>query len=172
MIHRQNKRKNSIENCRNKEFIMQRPYYHKEELGNICIKEYLEMDKQLLDMIDASDDCFPFEFADIFLQGVCQLFAYALNEQFGYPVYIIEELPEPKKVHVFCKSNDKEKYIDIRGITSIFNTLMKEKILFGCSSDTSKEYLFVEDDFSGDYYSIALDFARSIIEADKSRYQL
>ena len=54
---------------------------------------------------------------NVFLQGSCQLFAYALNEIFEYEVIEIRQGVSP---HYFCKSvmNGLPIYIDIRGATS------------------------------------------------------
>ncbi len=115
-----------------------------------------------------NDEHFVFYNADIFRQGVCQLFAYALHKRFRYEVYKIQV---EKGFHVFCKTLD-NKYIDVRGITSSFDDFVKGTGLSYLTNDTSTVYTFVEEDFNGCYYEIALAFANLLIERDIKRYQV
>lgn len=61
--------------------------------------------------------------AQIFLHGVCGIFALALHEEFNYTVTVyaepVEEDYEPisdRIIHIYCQHEDK--YIDVRGITT------------------------------------------------------
>lgn len=102
---------------------MNQKYLKENDLNQMVIEKYamyLENDTNIdftLEKInDELMDC-PYTDADDFRQGSCQLFAYALNEKYGYPVYIIEKGPY---FHIFCKTKDGLNYVDVRGMTSSF----------------------------------------------------
>ena len=50
-------------------------YYSKEDLELISIKKYLGTDKSIIELVDDIDSDFVLDNADVFRQGVCQLFA-------------------------------------------------------------------------------------------------
>lgn len=60
--------------------------------------------------------------ADIFLHGVCGIFALALHKKFGYDVVVLaEENIEgldwyDRLIHVFCRKGSA--FIDVRGVTA------------------------------------------------------
>lgn len=64
-------------------------YFCKEDLEQISINEYLGTDKSITELVNVIDSDFVLDNADVFRQGVCQLFTYALNQKFNYPVFII-----------------------------------------------------------------------------------
>ena len=97
-------------------------YFCKEDLEQISIKEYLGSDKSITELVDDIDSDFVLDNADVFRQGVCQLFAYALNQKFNYPVFIITV---DGRFHIFCKSEDGKYYIDVRGITPDFEKFIR-----------------------------------------------
>lgn len=132
------------------------------------LNQYLEKEISPNQINSIDLDC-PYEDADIFRQGSCQIFAYALHEEFGYKVYKIQV---GKSFHIFCKSDDESKYIDVRGITSDFNTFITGSDVSNVEQDVSKEYKFEEDDFTCEFADIALAFAKSIIKKGRERYKL
>lgn len=150
-------------------------YLDKESLKKLTIEQYAEelvKNSKIefsLDMLD--DDMFdcPYTDADVFRHGSCQLFAFALHEKFGYTVYKIEV---NGSFHIFCKSNDGTKYIDVRGITPDFNVFITGSEVTKVDTDISKEYEFEDEDFEGEFVDIGLAFARSIIKVDQARYEV
>lgn len=69
-------------------------YYHKSDLMEISIERYEKALREAdvgysKSLLEDPESEFVLYDADVFRQGVCQLFAYALNEKFGYPVYKI-----------------------------------------------------------------------------------
>lgn len=98
-------------------------YYCKDELQQISIKKYLGADKTITKLLDDDNSEFILDNADVFRQGVCQLFAYALHKTYKYPVY---KLSVNRGFHIFCKSENGKYYIDVRGITSDFEKFIKD----------------------------------------------
>ena len=141
-------------------------YYTKEDLEKISIADFSEELKQIPYinysdlLVESPDSEFVLDTADIFRQGVCQLFAYALWEAFGYGVYIIRG---GCSFHIFCKSKDRLSYIDIRGKTNDFYTFISGLDVPTLPNDVSEPYSF-ED------YDIGLAFARVLIMRDTERY--
>lgn len=148
---------------------MQQAYYTKEDLEKISIKKYLGTDERIVELVDGRDSEFVLDNADVFRQGVCQLFAYALNEKYKYPVFI---MTVDRCFHIFCKSKDGKYYVDVRGITSDFNRFISGTDISYTPVDISEPYSFAKEDLEGDYYDIGLQFARGIINADEERYKL
>lgn len=72
--------------------------------------------------------------ASIFLHGECGIFALALNEMFGYEIWVVafepedwgdeEDTWENRLVHVYCQKGDC--YIDVRGITDDWDAFLDE----------------------------------------------
>ena len=144
-------------------------YYSKEDLELISIKKYLGTDKSIIELVDDIDSDFVLDNADVFRQGVCQLFAYALKQRFNYPVFVITV---DGHLHIFCKSEDGKYYIDVRGITSDFEKFIKGTEVPYTSVDISEPYSFVSEDLTAEYHEIGLRFARAIINEDEERYRL
>ena len=148
-------------------------YYTKEDLEAISIASFSEELKGIPYinysdvLVDLPDSEFVLDTADIFRQGVCQLFAYALWEAFGYGVYKIRV---GCSFHIFCKSTDRLTYIDVRGKTNDFYTFISGLDVPTIPNDASEPYAFEDDDFSGEYYDIGLAFARALIKRDIERY--
>lgn len=73
--------------------------------------------------------------ATIFLQGSCQLFAYALNEYFDYDIV---EIRQARGKHYYCQTsiNGVTAYIDVRGMTTNW-----EDFIFGL------KYIQIENDY-------------------------
>ena len=150
-------------------------YYNKNDLIKISIERF---EKNLREanvgysksLLEDPESEFVLVNADVFRQGVCQLFAYALNEIFKYPIYKIED---NKCFHVFCKSCDGRKYIDVRGVTDNFKRFIAgTEVLSHLQIDTSEAYQLTKEDLIGEYNGIGLEFARAIINADIDRYTI
>ncbi len=83
-----------------------------------------------------------------FLHGLCDVFAQALNEIYGYPIeYVFERKDNdqyynytPNLMHAYCviNHNGTSLYVDIRGITDNKNEMLEE-------------FELSEDDIDGDY---------------------
>ncbi|MBE2989098.1 hypothetical protein IMK14_00255 [Sneathia sp. DSM 16630] len=144
-------------------------YFCKEDLEQISIKEYLGTDKSITELVNDIDSDFVLDNADVFKQGVCQLFAYALNQKFNYPVFIITV---DERFHIFCKLEDGKYYIDVRGITLDFEKFIKGTEVPYMPVDISVPYSFVEEDFNGEYHYTGLLFAKAVIYEDEERYRL
>lgn len=111
--------------------------------------------------------------AKVFLQGSCQLFAYALNEKFGYNIV---EIKQGISCHYFCTlyRNGTHFLADVRGITSdraIFFSGLSYITDSACVYiEHSKEELLSElrEDGAGFGYC----FAKYIIERFPERYDI
>ena len=153
---------------------LQTDFLHKENLQQLKIKQYAKELCQNSDiafslhMLEDEKIEFPYEDADVFRQGSCQLFAFALHEKYGYPVY---KLQINLAFHIFCKSPDGTQYIDVRGITSDFHAFIEELNVPNIDVDCSQKYEWEADDFTGEFDDIGLAFARALIKAAPERYQ-
>ena len=148
-------------------------YLTREQLCAISIHRYDYLLKEKYGTTDVenmiADDGteFALDDADIFRQGVCQLFAYALRETFGYTVYKIQS---GTSFHIFCKSEDGTEYIDVRGKTKSFEEFVNGSDLLDTDIDDSKEYTFDYSDLNDPFYDIGLLFAEAIIHDNPERY--
>lgn len=146
-------------------------YYNKSDLSKLGILQFMEKIEcgKAMDLrqIIVNDLRFVFYDADVFRQGVCQLFAYALHQRFGYKVHIIKA---QNRCHIFCKTLDNQ-YVDVRGMTHSFNEFICGLEFLDIKDDTSEAYSFSDDDFTGAYHNVALAFANAIIEHDVQRYK-
>lgn len=114
--------------------------------------------------------------ATVFVHGVCGIFALALNERFGYPIYQILDLrdddddsePYSQLVHIFCM--DDENYIDVRGMTDndelffddFADDLGSDTDIFPLLASSCKK--FIQESMSEDEFEILNAAAKSIIE--------
>ena len=150
-------------------------YYTQEDLEAISIHKYDNLLIKKLgiadvdDIVDEDGEAFPYDDADDFLQGACQLFAYALKEAFEYKVYKIQS---GTSFHIFCKSDDGRVYIDVRGKTVSFKEFVQGLFSIKTEIDNSEEYKFIESDFNQPFYDVGLMFAEAIIQDDLERYAL
>ena len=101
-----------------------------------------------------------------FLHGYCNVFAQMLNEKYGYRIEAAYEEPS-QLVHCWCVSeapDGRKAYIDVRGVTTSFDDLMKDFEDFW----TDDEYHYIlrydrmPDSLSKDGQSNALSAARQI----------
>ena len=146
-------------------------FYNKSDLSKISILQFSKQfeNSKSIDLNQMVENNLDFVFcdADIFRQGVCQLFAYVLNQKFGYKVY---EINVAGAFHIFCKTSDNQ-YVDVRGMTPSFSEFICGLELPHIDNDTSATYSFSDGDFNGDYRDVALVFANALIEHDIQRYK-
>ncbi|MBQ3206282.1 MAG: hypothetical protein IJB37_07005 [Peptococcaceae bacterium] len=148
-------------------------FYNESDLSKLSILQFskqLTGDKSInyLNQLVENDERFIFYNADVFRQGVCQVFAYALHKRFGYKVYIISI---ERGCHIFCKTLDNQ-YVDVRGMTHSFDEFISGLALPNIKNDTSEAYSFTNDDLNGAHYDIALAFANALIDYDIQRYKI
>lgn len=112
----------------------------------------------------------PYEYADVFLHGSCQLFALELHNRYGYEGLNLQ-VPGNENRHFFCTTNvgGKDVYIDVRGITDNLDDLIDEFVF--------DDYEIVEYDFSDEKNlseadKVGLDFARQIIDNNRELYEI
>lgn len=117
------------------------------------------------------DEEFIYDDAEIFLNGSCQLFSYALMEKFGYAPYKIED---SNHVHYFCQASyqGKQVYIDVRGMTTDFGEFLQSS----CISDNEATAIAPQEISDEELFEIEQDkiwglpFAKAIIERDIACY--
>ena len=122
------------------------------------------------DSIDFNGDWNPYEDADIFLSGSCQLFALELHNRYGYQGLNLQT-PANKNCHFFCTTTvgGKTVYIDVRGITDNI-----EKLIAGYAVNGYKivEYNFEDEKnlSAADMHGVA--FAKQIIDDNEGYYNI
>lgn len=111
--------------------------------------------------------------ATIFLQGSCQLFAYALNEYFDYDIV---EIRQAKGNHYYCQTstNGVTTYIDVRGMTTNW-----EDFIIGIKYIKEEAYILVEhskDELKAELQeagaSFGYDFAKYILSNYSHCYRI
>lgn len=130
------------------------------ELSEIKLEKFIDIGD-----VDLSE-C-PYDDANVFLHGSCQLFADKLSRTFNYEKYQLVDDKE-RMIHVFCmlKKNSEIYYIDVRGITTD-----KVEFLSEFLKGTIEKY---NDpiDFNEEWLMYGLKFAEDIIEKHKEFYQI
>ena len=73
---------------------------------------------------DLEGQAWCYDDAQVFSQGSCHLFAYALNEFFGYEIM---EIKQGVSCHYFCQANgeDGKVFIDVKGVTTDWEQFIK-----------------------------------------------
>lgn len=122
---------------------------------------------------------------DIFLHGVCGVFALALHERYGYVIRLALDdedgedaalsHPWDYLIHCFCVS-ESGRYIDVRGVMDSEQTLMTEfSDLFDEYVITPADAAFVKDRVGREMTQAELDGflseANRIILASPERYR-
>ena len=71
-------------------------------------------------------DCVYYE-ANIFLHGICHIFAYVLHQKFGYDILEVKN-KSGSMIHWCCitKHNGRKLYIDVRGMTTDYDEFLSE----------------------------------------------
>ena len=119
-----------------------------------------------------------FHGANIFFDGNCESFAYALNKLFGYQMMILWNKKEDWFYHMFCYKNGK--FIDYNGIQSKYKFMKNMKLIdnAGYGSIRLKNCVLVKDEdkvnkyldecFSRSVYDKAIEF----IKKNKKLYKV
>ena len=102
----------------------------------------------------------------VYLQGACDIFAEALNKEYGYPIYKIGS------VHYYCKEiKDGETfYIDIRGITNNKETFKRS--LYNPNVNMESETLVQDESFCCEIHDELSKESTLIIEEYRNYYDL
>lgn len=139
---------------------MSRKYFHNKDLERIVIDQFSDI------VIEDHNMTCPYDCASNFLMGSCQLFALELNHKYGYQIF---EIRQNIAVHYFCKTikNEKDCYIDVRGITNDFSEFLFGTNLSRKDDYTIREAKVVLDD---EWDKLGLKFARKIIESYPEYY--
>lgn len=119
-------------------------------------------------------DCTYYD-ASIFINGICNIFAFALYKKFKKFKYEICKIVDytGRDLHWFCISYYKGKkvYIDVRGATTDYEEFAWQ---FHSSKDPIPEVVEYKNidilDFEDEYGEIGLKFANAIIEKQKEYY--
>lgn len=117
----------------------------------------------------------PYSDAQIFLRGSCDLFALALNKEFGFKPYAF--VPPNNKdglIHCFCVSSylGRPAYVDVRGVTTDF-----EELIFPFRELREFEFQLIPfnlhetEKLKEDGAEIGFEFAQRIIETYHSYYK-
>lgn len=121
---------------------------------------------------DAAD--YLYEDADVFLHGSCNLFALAIHDLLGYPVYEVLDY-QGCMSHVFCKAeyHGQEVYVDVRGATTDITECLSEFEGSLRKGYTIRLRDLEEDrklDCEGDRTGFA--FAKAVVEKNKDYYDV
>lgn len=108
--------------------------------------------------------------AEMFLHGICHIFAFALHQEFGYDIF---ELESGTTVHWCCISdyNGKEIYIDVRGATTDFDEFWWE-FQTDIGKNPSRNKIINLTDFADEWEEVELKFANEIITKYYNYYSL
>ena len=117
----------------------------------------------------------PYLDAQIFLRGSCDLFAFALNKEFGFKPYAFVPLDNKDGlIHCFCVSSylGRPAYVDVRGVTTDF-----EELIFPFEALRNFGFQLIPFDLKEtekletDGAEIGFEFAQKIIETYHSYYK-
>lgn len=122
--------------------------------------------------------------ADVFLHGVCGIFALVLQDMFGYPIEAVAEgdfdnsLPwQARLIHVYCRQNDT--YIDVRGAIDNWDEFLSEfsDVAYTNFTETislTNEQLreFLMQEMSENEMREFCQMAKALIEDNKFAYSL
>ena len=118
-----------------------------------------------------------------YLHGMCGVFALALSQEFGYPIWIIQDSKDDpvleSLIHVFCVVNNadgQKQYIDARGVTTNEDRFLRS---FGKFFDSPvyrefmpKEVELLMKDDLGTAYEYFLDCAKKLISLHQVYYEI
>lgn len=146
-------------------------YYSEQELFNLNFSQYIDIfdirtEESVLGKVLSCDDFIAN--AQYFLKGVCHIFAYALNQRYGYKIK-----KYANDSHYFCiyETEEKKYYIDIRGITSYKDSFLRDFPYIGFDWET--ETVNAEDIIpKGVIENLAYIFANAIIDSDDNQYDV
>lgn len=154
--------------------------YLEDELGEITRDQFLQdilslkEQGEILQVIETDSDQYYVSDANDFKQGLCQLFALALHDIFGYNTFLFKN---GSSSHYFCKAAFETEilYIDVRGIISDFQRFISFLVLDDRErKDTSTEYDIDQERPSINQLAdiMAYSFAKWIIEKRKNLYDV
>lgn len=134
-----------------------------QELINFDFEEVMGSKTALYNV--ESDD-FVLESAHVLYQGVCDSFALALYDEFGYDVFFSKELN-----HFFCRaiSEGKTYYIDARGTCDSLNVLLNNRVIDG---DLIQQDVEEIRRFEGYYSKEGYEFAKEFINQHRDYYKI
>lgn len=98
--------------------------------------------------------------ASVFLYGNCHMFALALHDVFGYPIFKWEGHPG---CHYFCIVDNK--YMDVRGRLPVIVTAIEQHLILPSETQEVEEYGPENEDEEEGY-----EFALRIIEQNYDDY--
>ena len=149
---------------------MENNLYFKRRLNlkKIKIENLLNMDVYSSLECDINDS--PYEDATIFLHGSCDIFAYALNLNFGYDICYAFDKYCNKNVHYYCEINycEKKYYVDIRGIYKTEDALLYEF----CGKEWIIKKVKYSQNLSDEFIDIGFLFAVAILNKYRRYYIL
>lgn len=101
-----------------------------------------------------------------FLHGFCNVFAYALNQMFGFDIKVMNN--KDGLVHAFCTAtvNGETAYIDVRGITTDFKEFAEP-----FDDYTSIESADIADVYDSETEHMELQYAKSLIDDCGRQYK-
>lgn len=148
-------------------------YYAQKELS---IDNFLELIKNPLweENIDTMEEMY--NNAQVFFNGSCHLFAYALNTIYGYNIIESRSLICEAQCHYFCSTNieDQILYLDVRGATT-----NRDEFFRGLGYKNEKEYKLIthsqielDRDLFEDGAKFGYNFAKYIIQTCPQYYDL
>lgn len=114
--------------------------------------------------------------AQVFANGSCHLFAYALNEKYGYEIIESRSMICTAQCHFFCctKLNNQIIYLDVRGATTNCDDFFR-----GLGYESKEEYKLInhscvdiDKELSEGGASFGYTFAKHIIELHSEYYEI
>lgn len=153
--------------------VNERKHYHKGFY--IAGESNVEQHLKTIENPRNNEDVFPYCDAQIFLCGSCDLFALALNKEFGFKAYAFTPANHRDiLIHCFCVSTYLERpaYVDVRGVTTDFEELIApfedlRKFDFQLIPFNLKETQKLEENAA----EIGFKFAQNIIKKYHSYYE-
>jgi len=114
----------------------------------------------------------PYNDAQVFLHGSCDLFAIALHQKYGYAGLHLKT-DQNEDAHYFCSIENEGKtlYIDVRGVTDNQHTIIDE-FLAGVKSYSVIPYTFPHEDSLSAEEQYGLAFAKQILSDNPDIYDV
>ncbi|MBP3556065.1 MAG: hypothetical protein IJY37_02110 [Clostridia bacterium] len=116
----------------------------------------------------------PYFDAQIFLFGSCDLFALALNREYGFKAYAFVSKNQTTIIHCFCVSTylGMPAYVDVRGVTTDFEELISPfSELRGFEFQLVPFDLTETEKLEEENAEIGFEFAQNIIKKYHSYYE-
>ena len=112
--------------------------------------------------------------AQVFVNGSCHLFAYALNDEYGYDIVEIKGTKCNAQHHYFCRVDLDEKtvYLDVRGATTCCYKFLNELGYNENDNFIVHSRVEFEKDLSEEGAKFGYGFAKYIIHTYPQNYDL